>query len=110
MKTILLAVSGMSPAIITETLYGINKRGDAWPNAIKVITTSIGAEKIWNGLINQGHLARLCEALGKPLICMDQTDILVVPDASGNPVVDARTESDHEALANFITSQVRDIA
>ncbi len=45
MKTMLLAVSGMSPAIITETLYGINKRGDAWPKSIKIITTSIGAEK-----------------------------------------------------------------
>lgn len=108
MNTMLLAVSGMSPAIITETLFGMNKRGDAWPNAIKVITTSIGAEKIWSGLVSQEQLKRLCIELGKPLIEFSYDDILVVPNADGEPVVDARSENDHEALANFITETVRD--
>lgn len=110
MNTMLLAVSGMSPAIITETLYGMNKRGDAWPQSIKVITTSVGEEKVWNDLIKQGYLSRLCDELGKPMIKMEQSDILVVPNAAGEPVVDARSEEDNEALANFITSTVRDFA
>ncbi|QSR34187.1 CRISPR-associated protein [Marinobacterium iners] len=109
MKTMLLAVSGMSPAIITETLYGINKRGDAWPKSIKIITTSIGAEKIWQGLVEHQQLEHLCVELDKPLIQITREDILVVPNAAGEPVVDARSEEDHEALANFIMSTVRDL-
>lgn len=108
MKTMLLAVSGMSPAIITETLYGINKRGDAWPTSVKIITTSVGDEKIWNGLVKEGQLEKLCHELGKPLLSISRNDILVIPNADGKPVEDARSEDDHEALANFIISTVRD--
>lgn len=108
MKTMLLAVSGMSPAIITETLYGMNKRGDAWPSSVKVITTSIGADKIWQGLVEEGQLENLCKELGKPLLKMGEQDILVIPNAKGEAVADARSEEDHEALANFIISKVRD--
>ncbi len=104
----LLAVSGMSPAIITETLYGMNKRGDAWPRSIKIITTAIGADKIWQGLVEQHQLEKLCDELDKPHIEITREDILVVPNAAGEPVVDARSRDDHEALANFITSTVRD--
>lgn len=107
MQTMLLAVSGMSPAIITETLYGISQRGDAWPRAIKVITTSVGAEKIWQGLVEQEQLSKLCQELGKPQIPFSRDNILVVPNAQGEPVSDARSREDHEALADFITTTVR---
>ena len=107
-KHLLLAITGSSPAVVTETLYGINKRGDAWPDEIKIITTAYGEQKAWEGLHQAGHLQALCEMLDKPLIPFTRDDILVVPDANGQPVEDARSEEDHEALANFIMAKVRD--
>lgn len=109
-RTLLLAVTGMSPAVITETLYGIDRNGDAWPKEIKVITTSKGKDKIADGLIKDQQLEKLCQELGKPMIPFSDEHILVVPNADGKPVEDARNLADHEALANFIMTTVRDEA
>lgn len=107
-RSILLAVTGMSPAVITETLYGIDRKGEEWPKEIQVITTSVGKDKIYKGLITDNHLANLCNELKKPLIAFTEAHILVVPDAEGDAVEDARSLEDHEALANFIMTTVRD--
>lgn len=107
-RTLLLAVTGMSPAVITETLYGIDRKGEEWPKEIQVITTSVGKDKIYKGLITDNHLANLCNELKKPLIAFTEAHILVVPDAEGDAVEDARSLEDHEALANFIMTTVRD--
>jgi len=45
MKNILLAVVGLSPQVITETLYALHQSGRE-VNAIHVITTRQGKEKI----------------------------------------------------------------
>lgn len=107
-RTLLLAVTGMSPAIITETLYAIDRDGGEWPKEIKVITTSKGKKEIYEGLITHQNLEKLCHELRKPIIHFSDSSILVVPDAQGHPVEDARSLEDHEALANFIMTTVRD--
>ena len=140
-KTLLLAVTGESPAVLTETLYGIAQRileeqakrldtewkkrhkenpesvesvwkegnkirvdelvvDELWPSEIRIITSTVGEEKI-NDLIRGGWLRKVCEAVKRPVIDMADEHILVVPDADGNPVDDARSEEDHEALAGF---------
>lgn len=109
-RTLLLAVTGMSPAVITETLYCIDRNGDAWPKEIQVITTSKGKGKISEGLIADKQLEKLCQELGKPMIPFDDQHIKVVPNTDGHPVEDARSLEDHEALANFIMTTVRDLA
>lgn len=109
-RTLLLAVTGMSPAVITETLYGIDRNGDAWPKEIQVITTSKGKGKVAEGLIADKQIEKLCKELGKPMIPFSDQHIKVVPNADGNPVEDARNLEDHEALANFIMTTVRDLA
>ena len=109
MKTTLLSVIGMSPAVITETLYGLHRRGDAWPASIKVITTTVGARKLAQQLINANQLQKLCKEIDRPEIPFTTADILVVPGSDGTPVADARSTEDHEALANFIVTTVRDL-
>lgn len=109
-RTLLLAVTGMSPAVVTETLFGIDRNGDSWPKEIKVITTSKGKDKIAKGLIEEQQLEKLCQELSKPIIPFSNDHILVVPNAEGMPVEDARNLADHEALANFIMTTVRDEA
>lgn len=105
-RHILLAVTGMSPQVVTETLYAIHKEGRRWPDEIRVITTSLGARKVSQSLLEEGFLARLCSDYGLPLPRFGSEQIMEVPDAQGMPVDDARTVSDHEALADFITHTV----
>ena len=57
----LLATTGASPQIITETLYAIHHENRQWPDEIFLITTSFGKEKAVEGLIRQKHLQRLLQ-------------------------------------------------
>lgn len=112
-KNLLLSVTGMSPAVVTETLYGIAQRikaGDKnahWPDEIRIITTSKGKGEMVSRLVSGDWLRQVCEVVGQPVITMADEHILVVPGADGSAVEDARSEEDHEALANFITRTVR---
>lgn len=46
MRRILLAVTGLTPQVVTETLFALMREGpDSLPHAIRVLTTSEGAER-----------------------------------------------------------------
>ena len=108
--TMLLATVGASPQVVTETLYAIHQQQLGWPSELRIITTTFGAKKVRQGLLEQGHLQRLCRELGNvpvPAFADNEQHIRIVPDAEGNPVDDARTRADHEALADFIVSEVQ---
>ena len=108
-KHTLLATIGTSPQIVTETLYAIHhEKNHQWPDDIYLITTKKGEPKAVEGLLEKGHLQRLCEELNRPMPKFDATHVLVTPGADGTEVEDARSKEDHAALANFITAQVRE--
>ncbi len=106
----LLAITGLSPQVVTETLYGIHKQGLPWPNELIILTTQQGAEQAKLGLChpasNQEHsmLDRCCIDLKRPQI--RDIKIEVVPDHAGNSIDDARTKEDQEALADYIVKRV----
>jgi CRISPR-associated protein (TIGR02584 family) len=95
----LVSVIGMSPAVITETLYAIHKSQLSWPDQIHAITTSMGAQKLSNivHVINQ-----LCQDYGRPTYSDTAISVHVVPGANNEPIKDANSLEDHEALGNFI--------
>lgn len=103
----LLATTGASPQIVTETLYAIHHEDRDWPDEIFLITTSFGKRKAVKGLLEEKHLQRLCEQLQRPMPTFDAAHVLVTPGADGTEVEDARSLADHEALANFIMTEVR---
>lgn len=114
-KNLLVAVTGIHPQVVTETLYGIimskPEEGFAWPDEIKIITTQKGKESVTLGIITPKddgitELERLCGDYNKPLPKLTTEDVLVIPDSEGLPVEDARTREDQEALADFIVSTV----
>lgn len=106
MKQLLLAVTGMSPQVITETLYALHHEQQPWPQEICALTTSTGKQRLLEGLVQQGYLAALCLQLQRPEPTLS---IRVIPDDAGNEVEDARSLDDHTALANFIMQTVRDL-
>lgn len=103
----LLATTGASPQVVTETLYAIHHENRQWPDEIFLITTSFGKNKAVEGLIRQQNLQRLCSELQRPVPAFNEAHVLVTPGADGVDVEDARSLKDHEALANFIMTEVR---
>lgn len=112
MKHLLLVVSGMTPQIITETLYGIYKKSPhKLPHAIKVITTSDGKDRLCNTLMGEnGHIQRFCLDYNLPIIPFNEEDVLVPNDDHGIPLLDVRTEREQAIVSDFITATVRSYA
>ncbi|WP_052713080.1 CRISPR-associated ring nuclease Csm6 [Pseudoalteromonas rubra] len=111
MKHLLLAVTGMSPQVITETLYAMHQQGQH-VDELKVITTSRGQKEIWLNLMVgapgcPGVLQQLINDYDLPAVKFNQDSIYVISDAQGNPLSDARTEEEHDAMADYITKVIQ---
>ena len=108
----LLAITGLSPQVVTETLYGIHRQEQPWPDELIILTTLKGAEQAELGLCHprgtQQHsmLDQCCIDLKRPLFSKENIHIKVVPDHHGHPVDDARSREEQEALADYIVKEV----
>jgi CRISPR-associated protein (TIGR02584 family) len=108
---ILLAVTGLSPQIVTETLYALSaERKPAWiPTEIHVVTTRPGAENVRRTLLSDdpGWFHRLRDDYRLPEIAFGIENIHVVTRPDGMPLDDILEDADNSAVADFITEQVR---
>jgi len=108
---ILLAVSGLSPQIVTETLYALAQQGQpaALPTEVHVVTTQEGAERARLMLLGQnpGWFHRLLRDCRLPPIQFNQARIHVVRDRQRRPLPDIRTPEENDCLADQITDLVR---
>jgi CRISPR-associated protein (TIGR02584 family) len=110
-KNVLLAVTGMSPQVITESVYAFYRRGSPI-DEIKVITTTRGKKEIWLNLMlgksgQPGMLQQLINDYHLNPIHFCEDNIFVITDDQGIQLEDARTEAEHRALADFITQIVQ---
>ena len=109
-KDILLSITGMTPQVVTETLYAIYKQEpERFPEEIYIITTKRGAEKIRTSLLgDDGMLNRFCSEYGLPPIEFDESRHLkIIRDKSGTLIDDARSKEDQHVIADFIFNEVR---
>ena len=101
MKNILLAVSGLSPQVITETLYVLHQNGQS-VEAVHVITTREGKDKIFAELFagGDGQYYRYLEEYGidPASLNFDHQNIHAITDEFGAELKDIATECDNERL------------
>jgi CRISPR-associated protein (TIGR02584 family) len=101
MKNILLAVTGLSPQVITETLYALHQN-HRQVDAIHVITTREGKEKIYAGLLSgeNGQYYRYLKEyhIDPATIDFSHRNIHVIKDGHGNEIPDIVSEADNEQL------------
>jgi CRISPR-associated protein (TIGR02584 family) len=106
-----MAVTGLSPQIVTETLYALAvTRSPAWiPSEIHVITTRKGGEIARLSLLSEdpGWFRRFREDYRLPEIAFCPENIYVITDPDGRPLDDILTVGDNVAAADFITEHVR---
>ena len=110
-QKILLAVSGMSPQILTETLYALIQEKNWIPDQVLLITTEKGrANAIEQLLGEQGHFRKLLDdyQISHPVDFTGES-ISVIRDINGHALADLRTPEDNEAAANTISAKVREL-
>jgi len=112
-RRILLCVSGLSPQIVTETLYALAVMGDPRfvPTEIHLLTTADGAEQARLTLLSKdpGWFQRLRQDYGLPDIRFTLDTLHILHDAEGRLLRDIRKVADNEAIADAITAKVREL-
>ncbi|MBL8483889.1 MAG: TIGR02584 family CRISPR-associated protein [Rhodocyclaceae bacterium] len=111
-RRILLAVTGLTPQVVTETLYALAVRADPpWiPHEIHVLTTKAGFDNVrLNLLLGEGWFHRMRRDFDLPDIDFCAERISVIRDAHGKPLDDIRTPDDNRHAADFITEKVREL-
>ena len=103
---ILLATTGASPQVLTETLFAIHQSGRPFPDKVYVITTKSSLEVLLNGLFRDGHLQALKDEHGLPSFEFDESHIWLIEDHEGCQIDDAKTIEDQAYMADFITRKV----
>lgn len=106
-STCLLAVTGLTPQVVTETLYALHAQGERLPAEIHILTTAEGYQRAKLTLINDGWLARFYDDYQLPLPVFDESNIHVLQQTDGSPLTDIRSQADNQAMADGITEWIR---
>ena len=109
-RRVLLAVTGLSPQVVTETLYALWRQNpELLPTEVHLITTLQGAEHARLNLLSPaiGWLERLRREYAMPTIAFSAEHIHVITGHGGEPLADIRTPDDNVCAADCITALVR---
>lgn len=114
-RRILLAATGLSPQILTETLYALatGEKPGFVPTEIHLITTATGKDLARTALLHpdggQFH-ALLADypRIGRP--AFDEGHIHVITGPDGAPLADIRTPEENAAAADAITALVAELS
>jgi len=137
-EIVLLAVTGMSPAVLTETVWALAHEGEpVIPDRVIVVTTAsgrdclerelltplpaFGSRTVWQALRDQivPAAALLADPTsgsrlhpGVPPLTLESPRVISAPDPTTGrtrELADLRSPSDNEAAADFLLEQVRAI-
>ncbi len=123
-EIVLFAVTGMSPAIITETVWALaHEKPAIIPDRVVVVTTAAGRAAIQRELFDAGIWDQLRAALAPKIrahpcapvaqlrfgTTADDIRVFTRADTRGRSVEldDIRTPADNEAAADFLLDQLR---
>jgi CRISPR-associated protein (TIGR02584 family) len=113
-RRILICTTGMSPQVVTETLFALAVRPSAgqqpWvPTEVHLISTRQGAEHARLNLLSTtpGWFHKLRADYGLPPILFTPEHIHCIEAQDGQPLEDIRTPADNEATADRIAELIR---
>jgi CRISPR-associated protein (TIGR02584 family) len=111
MRNILLAVTGMSPQVVTETLFALVAQREFIPSEIHIMTTELGKNRVIADLLDEqsGQFHAFCreyQLIGRIRFNIDC--VHVIKNNEGVALPDIRTPEENECAANQILAFVRD--
>lgn len=112
-RRILLAVSGLTPQIVTETLYAltVSAKEKFVPTEVHLVSSQEGANRAKLLLLSKdpGWFHRLCREYALEGIQFPEANIHVLTGRDMVRMADIRTAEDNQFAADFITNQVRQL-
>jgi CRISPR-associated protein (TIGR02584 family) len=112
-RTVLLALLGMSPAVLTETLWALaQEHPRVLPDEVIVVTTGRGRRALVEEVLESGVWARLRQQVACALAVLRLANVghhvRVVPGHLGEgELEDVVTAADNAVLADFLLETVR---
>lgn len=110
-KNILLCVAGLTPQIITETLFVLTVKENIRLDEIIVITTTQGREVVKQRLFDSGKWQEFCvdykdetKSFSFDINCLE-----IIKDADGNELPDIRSTEENELAADQICEIVKNL-
>lgn len=109
LRQVLLCVTGLTPQVVTETLYALLAEGAPLPEEIHLITTANGRNRALRDLLSpeDGRFLAFCKEFGFPQWALKPESIHVITDRTGVPLADIRTPEESAAAADGIMRTVR---
>ena len=111
-RRVLLAAAGLSPQVVTETIYALAvARTSPWcPTEVRLVATEEGWQRARLALLSEepGWLHRLRAEYSLPPVRLDEGTVTVLEN-DGMRLADIRTEADATAAADRITNLVREL-
>lgn len=111
-RRVALFVTGLSPQVVTETLYALSiaQTPPFVPTEVHVITTGPGAARVRGTLLSEGFgwFPGILRDYNLPPVRFDETTLHVLTRSDGSPLDDIRTTEENELVADCITEKVRE--
>ncbi len=113
-RNILFLVTGMTPQIITETIWALacdNSLAETWtPDEVHVLSTQDGLNQIRKRLFEDGVFAQFKQDY--PQLANVQfdpiTNLHVIADETGKALIDLKTPEDNEKSADIICQKIKE--
>jgi CRISPR-associated protein (TIGR02584 family) len=110
-RNVLLCLAGLTPQIITETLYALTHQCGERVDEIRVITTLAGRDRVMRELLDKqnGKFFKFCHEydIDPYSINFNEENIRLLPSADKKSLKDIRSKEDNESAANEICDIVR---
>jgi CRISPR-associated protein (TIGR02584 family) len=123
-RRILCCVTGLSPQVVTETIYALAHPSGSdvqpWhPTELHIVTTTVGQVRVRQRLLGEvaqlgqlhpagNQLTKLIADYDLPPITFSEAHIHVVEDY-GVPMADIQTRSDYAVMADYIMGVLRNL-
>lgn len=88
--TVLLAITGLNPQVVTETVFALSRESAAaFPRSVHVLTTTEGADRARLTLLSDepGWFRRLLRDYQLPSVAFDHAHIHVLRDNAGSDLL-----------------------
>lgn len=109
-KHVLIAIGGLTPQVVTETIWALDHRQPSiLVDEIQILTTVSGKETCLKTLCgSKGALYRYWKEFhpGTPPPSFGKSHILTFRDSSGAPLDDLRSEEDNRVVADQIAKEI----
>lgn len=109
-RRILVSVTGMTPQVVTETLYALVTKEKTVPTEIHLITTANGRNRALRDLLDSqtGQFHAFCRDYNLAgRIRFDDSLIHVIQGKDGAPLTDIRTPEDNTRAADLIVHLIQ---